>query len=112
MAIGVVVGAVLIAAMQVPPLRRAGALPRPNLALRHPGGAARRCASTCRSSSAWSSAPSPSSSTATWPGGADEDALGAMRYATTLVQFVLGLVAAAISLAALPTLAALPHRRR
>jgi putative peptidoglycan lipid II flippase len=36
--------------------------------------------------------------------GAQRDALGAMRYATTLVQMVLGLVAAAISLAALPAL--------
>jgi putative peptidoglycan lipid II flippase len=36
---------------------------------------------------------------------AETDALGAMRYATTLVQSVLGLVAAAISLAALPLLA-------
>jgi putative peptidoglycan lipid II flippase len=36
--------------------------------------------------------------------GAGEDALGAMRYATTIVQMVLGVVAAAISLAALPSL--------
>jgi putative peptidoglycan lipid II flippase len=36
---------------------------------------------------------------------AESDALGAMRYATTLAQSVLGLVAAAISLAALPVLA-------
>lgn len=35
---------------------------------------------------------------------AGENALGAMRYATTLNQMILGLVAAAISLAALPTL--------
>lgn len=37
--------------------------------------------------------------------GAEEDAIGAMRYATTLVQLVLGLVAAAVSIAALPRLA-------
>ncbi len=37
--------------------------------------------------------------------GAEEDAVGAMRYATTLVQLVLGLVAAAVSIAALPRLA-------
>lgn len=37
--------------------------------------------------------------------GAEEDAVGAMRYATTLVQMVLGLVAAAVSIAALPRLA-------
>jgi len=36
--------------------------------------------------------------------GAQEDAVGAMRYATSLVQLVLGLVAAAVSLAALPRL--------
>jgi putative peptidoglycan lipid II flippase len=36
--------------------------------------------------------------------GAQEDAVGAMRYATSLVQLVLGLVAAAVSLAALPML--------
>ncbi|MGE3797290.1 MAG: lipid II flippase MurJ, partial [Thermomicrobiales bacterium] len=36
---------------------------------------------------------------------AEENAVGAMRYATTLVQLVLGLVAAAVSIAALPRLA-------
>ncbi|HEY8448756.1 MAG TPA: murein biosynthesis integral membrane protein MurJ [Thermomicrobiales bacterium] len=103
MAIGVVAGAALIAAMQIPPLRRAGALPRPNLAFGHPavrrvlrlyvpiflGLIVNTVATVVDRNLAW---------------GAERDALGAMRYATTLVQLVLGLVAAAISLAALPTL--------
>lgn len=103
MALGVVVGALAIAAMQVAPLRRAGALPRPNLAFRHPavrqvlwlyfpiflGLLVNTVAVVVDRNLAW---------------GAERDALGAMRYATTLVQMVLGLVAAAISLAALPTL--------
>lgn len=39
--------------------------------------------------------------------GAGENAVGAMRYATTLVQLTLGIVAAAIALASLPTLSRL-----
>ncbi|MEA2527250.1 MAG: putative peptidoglycan lipid flippase [Thermomicrobiales bacterium] len=103
MALGVVIGSVAIAAMQIPPLRRAGALPRPNLAFGHPGVRrvlklyvpiflgllANTVAVVVDRNLAW---------------GAERDALGAMRYATTLVQLVLGLVAAAISLAALPSL--------
>src|SRR5215216_190704 len=103
MAFGVVVGGIAIVAMQIPPLRRAGALPRPNLHLRHPavrqvlwlylpiflGLLANTAAVVVDRNLAW---------------GAERDALGAMRYATTLVQLVLGLVAAAISLAALPSL--------
>lgn len=104
MALGVVGGGLAIALMQVPPLRRAGALPRPNFALGHPavrqvlklyvpiflGLLANTVAVVVDRNLAW---------------GAETDALGAMRYATTLVQLVLGLVAAAISLAALPSLA-------
>jgi putative peptidoglycan lipid II flippase len=89
--------------MQIPPLYRAGAMPRPNLHLGHPavrrvlrlyfpiflGLLANTAAVVVDRNLAW---------------GAERDALGAMRYATTLVQLVLGLVAAAISLAALPTL--------
>jgi putative peptidoglycan lipid II flippase len=89
--------------MQILPLRRAGALPKPNLHLRHPavrqvlwlylpiflGLLANTAAVVVDRNLAW---------------GAERDALGAMRYATTLVQLVLGLVAAAISLAALPSL--------
>jgi len=103
MAIGVVAGAMAIALMQIPPLARAGALPRPNLQIWHPavrrilrlylpiflGLIANTVAVVVDRNLAW---------------GAERDALGAMRYATTLVQLVLGLVAAAISLAALPTL--------
>jgi putative peptidoglycan lipid II flippase len=103
MALGVVAGGIAIAAMQIPPLRRAGALPKPNLDFAHPavrrvlwlyvpiflGLLANTVAVVVDRNLAW---------------GAERDALGAMRYATTLVQLVLGLVAAAISLAALPSL--------
>ncbi len=103
LALGIVVGAGLIVLLQLLPLRRCGALPRPNLAFGHPavretlrlylpiflGLMVSTVAVVIDRNLAW---------------GAGEDALGAMRYATTLVQLVLGLVAAAISLAALPTL--------
>ena len=104
MAFGVLIGGALVAAIQVPWLVRLKALPIPNLALRDP--AVRQIGrlylpvflglivSTIQvvidRNLAWR---------------AEADALGAMRYATTLVQSVLGLVAAAISLAALPVLA-------
>jgi putative peptidoglycan lipid II flippase len=100
----VVIGGALVAAIQVPWLLRHGAMPIPNLRLRDP--AVRQIGrlylpvflglivSTVQvvidRNLAWR---------------AEADALGAMRYATTLVQSVLGLVAAAISLAALPVLA-------
>ena len=103
LAVGTVAGAAAIVLLLVVPLRRADSLPRPNLGLGHP--AVREVlrlyapifllllvnagAVVVDRNLAW---------------GAGEDALGAMRYATTLVQLVLGLVAAAISLAALPTL--------
>ncbi|MBA2276230.1 MAG: murein biosynthesis integral membrane protein MurJ [Chloroflexia bacterium] len=103
MAWGTVVGAGLIVLVQLWPLRRAGALPRLNLRFRHPailrmlalylpvflGLLVSSLAVVVDRGLAW---------------GAGEQAVGAMRYATTLVQLVLGLVAAAISLAALPTL--------
>jgi putative peptidoglycan lipid II flippase len=103
MALGIVLGAISIVAMLLVPLRRAGALPRLNLDVGHPavrrvlrlyvpiflGLLVNTVAVVVDRNLAW---------------GAEEDALGAMRYATTLVQMVLGLVAAAISLAALPTL--------
>jgi putative peptidoglycan lipid II flippase len=104
MAYGVLGGGVFVAAIQVPWLISQRALPRPNLHLRDP--AVRQIGrlylpvflgliiSTVQvvvdRNLAWR---------------AEADALGAMRYATTLVQSVLGLVAAAISLAALPVLA-------
>jgi putative peptidoglycan lipid II flippase len=103
MAVGVVAGALAIVAMQIVPLYRADALPRPNRDFRHPevrrvlrlylpiflGLLVNTVAIVVDRNLAW---------------GAEQDALGAMRYATTLVQMVLGLVAAAIALAALPTL--------
>ncbi len=104
MAWGALVGGVLVAAIQVPWLIRARALPIPNFQLRD--AAVRQIGrlylpvflglmvSTVQvvvdRNLAWQ---------------AEADALGAMRYATTLVQSVLGLVAAAVSLAALPALA-------
>jgi putative peptidoglycan lipid II flippase len=97
MAYGVLGGGVFVAAIQVPWLISQRALPRPNLHLRDP--AVRQIGrlylpvflgliiSTVQvvvdRNLAWR---------------AEADALGAMRYATTLVQSVLGLVAAAISL--------------
>ncbi len=103
LAVGSVAGAGAILLLQVWPLIRAGALPRPNLAVNHPavrqvlglygpvfaGLLVSTVAVVIDRNLAW---------------GAGEDALGAMRYATTIVQMVLGVVAAAISLAALPTL--------
>jgi putative peptidoglycan lipid II flippase len=104
MAVGVLIGAALIMLSLIRPLRRADALPRPNLQLRHPavrevlalyapiflGLLVSTVATVADRNLGWN---------------AGEDALGAMRYATTLVQLLLGLVASAISLAALPTLA-------
>src|SRR5665811_133308 len=103
MAWGTLAGSVAIILVQLVPLHRHRALPVPNLDLRHP--AIRRmgvlylpvCAGLLVSSAAvvvdrglaW---------------GAGEYAVGAIRYATTLVQLVLGLVAAAMSLASLPAL--------
>jgi putative peptidoglycan lipid II flippase len=103
LAVGIVAGAALIVALQIGPLWRAGALPRVNLGFRHPavgsvlglyvpiflGLLVNTAAVVVDRNLAW---------------GAERDALGAMRYATTLVQMVLGLVAAAISLAILPAL--------
>ena len=104
MAYGVLIGGALVAAIQLPWLIKLDAIPRPNLQLLDP--AVRQIGrlyipvflglmvSTVQvvvdRNLAWR---------------AESDALGAMRYATTLVQSVLGLVAAAISLAALPVLA-------
>ncbi len=103
LALGSVAGAGAILLLQIWPLIRAGALPKPNLAVNHPavrevlrlygpvfaGLLVSTVAVVVDRNLAW---------------GAGEDALGAMRYATTIVQMVLGVVAAAISLAALPSL--------
>jgi putative peptidoglycan lipid II flippase len=102
MVLGIVIGAVLMVAVQLPGLR--DALPIPNTNLGHPairrigrlylpislGLLANTAALVVDRNLAW---------------GIGEHALGAMRYATTLNQMVLGLVAAAISLASLPALA-------
>jgi putative peptidoglycan lipid II flippase len=103
MAIGVVAGSTAILAIQIYALVKAEALPIPNLAFRHDavrqvsrlyvpvflGLLVNTAAVVVDRNLAWN---------------AQEDALGAMRYATTLVQLVLGLVAAGISLASLPAL--------
>lgn len=103
MAWGTVIGAALIIVIQVPPLIRHDIMPVPAFDWRHPalrqmgalyipvflGLIFNSVAVIVDRGLAW---------------GAGENALGAMRYATTLVQLTLGIVAAAISLAALPTL--------
>lgn len=104
MAWGTLVGAALIIVIQIPPLIRHGILPKPAFEYQHPalkqmgllyipvfiGLLFNSAAVVIDRGLAW---------------GAGENAVGAMRYATTLVQLTLGIVAAAISLAALPTLA-------
>lgn len=101
MAIGIVLGALLLVVVQLPGLR--DAMPIPNLHINHPairrigllylpifiGLLANTFALIVDRNLAW---------------GAGEYAPAAMRYATTLNQMVLGLVAAAISLASLPAL--------
>lgn len=103
MAWGTVLGAALIILIQIPPLVRHSILPVIAFAWRHPalrqmaalyvpvflGLLLNSVAVIVDRGLAW---------------GAGEHAIGAMRYATTLVQLTLGIVAAAISLAALPTL--------
>lgn len=101
MVVGVLVGAVLLVVIQLPGLR--GVMPRPAFDFRHPairsililyapifiGLIANTVGQIIDRGLAWN---------------AGEDALGAMRYATTLQQLVLGLVATGISLGALPAL--------
>lgn len=103
MAAGIVAGAVVIAVMNAVPLVRAGLLPSPNLQLRHPGvRAVLKLYAPIFLGLVISTVAVVIDRNLAWQ--AEAEALGAMRYATTLVQFVLGLVAAAISLAALPAL--------
>jgi putative peptidoglycan lipid II flippase len=99
--IGIVLGALLLVLIQLPGLR--DAMPKPNFHFRQPavrriywlylpiflGLLVNTAALVVDRNLAWR---------------VSTDALGAMRYATTLNQMVLGLVAAAISLAALPAL--------
>ncbi|HET9015120.1 MAG TPA: murein biosynthesis integral membrane protein MurJ [Thermomicrobiaceae bacterium] len=101
LALGLVIGAALLFALMLPGLR--DALPRPNLDFHHPavrrilalylpiaiGLVSNTVALVIDRNLAW---------------GAGPNALGGMRYATTLNQLILGIVAAATSLAALPTL--------
>ncbi|HQZ90886.1 MAG TPA: murein biosynthesis integral membrane protein MurJ [Thermomicrobiales bacterium] len=101
MAIGIVLGALLLVVVQLPGLR--DTMPIPNFHINHPairrigllylpifiGLMANTFALIVDRNLAW---------------GAGEYAPAAMRYATTLNQMVLGLVAAAISLASLPAL--------
>ncbi len=101
MAIGIVLGALLLVVVQLPGLR--DVRPIPNFHINHPairrigllylpifiGLMANTFALIVDRNLAW---------------GAGEYAPAAMRYATTLNQMVLGLVAAAISLASLPAL--------
>lgn len=99
--VGIVLGAVLMIVIQAPGLR--DVMPRPNFNFRHPaikkimalyipifiGLMSNTVALVVDRNLAW---------------GVDPNALGAMRYATAVNQMILGVVAAAISLAALPTL--------
>jgi len=101
LAVGILIGALLLAALQLPGLR--DAMPWPNFDFRHPairrilalylpiaiGLIGNTIALVIDRNLAW---------------GVGEDALGAMRYATALNQMILGIVAAAVSLAALPAL--------
>jgi putative peptidoglycan lipid II flippase len=103
LAAGSVAGAGAILILQIWPLARAGALPRPNLAIGHPAvREVMRLYGPVFAGLTVSTAAVVIDRNLAW--GAGEDALGAMRYATTIVQMVLGVVAAAISLAALPSL--------
>jgi putative peptidoglycan lipid II flippase len=99
--VGIVIGAVLMVLIQAPGLK--DVIPRPNFHFRHPaikkilalyipifiGLISNTIALVVDRNLAW---------------GVDPNALGAMRYATAVNQMILGIVAAAISLAALPTL--------
>ncbi|HET9660256.1 MAG TPA: murein biosynthesis integral membrane protein MurJ [Thermomicrobiales bacterium] len=104
MAVGVLIGAVVLAAMQWLSLRRAGLQPRFGFDTSSPelreigrlylpvflGLIVSTIVVVIDRNLAWR---------------AETDAVGAMRYATTLAQLILGLVVAAVSLAVLPQLA-------
>lgn len=103
-ALGTVVGAAAIVLLQIVPLARLGLLPILNLEVRQPAvGQILSLYLPVFAGLLVSTAGLVIDRNLAW--GAGEDALGAMRYATTLVQMVLGLVAAAIALASLPVLA-------
>ena len=103
MAVGVVVGAVLLTLVQLLALRRQHALPEISLDFRNPAvGRVFRLYLPVFLGLLVSSGVVILDRNLAW--GAEQDAVGAMRFATALVQLVLGLVAAAVSLAALPGL--------
>jgi putative peptidoglycan lipid II flippase len=99
--VGIVLGALIMILIQAPGLK--DVIPKPNFHFRHPaikkilalyipifiGLMSNTVALVVDRNLAW---------------GVDPNALGAMRYATAVNQMILGIVAAAISLAALPTL--------
>lgn len=103
-ALGTVIGAAAMVLLQVVPLARLGLMPILNLDLKQPAvGQILRLYLPVFVGLLVSTTGVVIDRNLAW--GAGEDALGAMRYATTLVQMVLGLVAAAIALASLPVLA-------
>lgn len=103
LALGTVLGALAIVLLQLPTLRRAGLLVWPNLDLRHPAvGAVVRLSIPVTASLIVTTAVMVIDRNLA--SGVSEGTVAAMRYATTLVQTVLGLVAAAVALAALPSL--------
>lgn len=103
MALGTVLGAIAIILIQLPELKRAGLLTWPHLDLTHPSiRTVMLLSAPVMAGLAITTAIGIVDRNLAWNAG--EDALGAMRYATTLVQTILGLIAAAVSLAALPSL--------
>lgn len=103
LALGTVLGALAIVLIQLPTLKRVGLLVWPNLDLRHPavGTVIRLSIPVTGSLIITTAVMVVDRNLAT---GVSEGTVAAMRYATTLVQTVLGLVAAAVALAALPSL--------
>jgi putative peptidoglycan lipid II flippase len=103
LALGTVLGALAIVLIQLPTLRRVGLLVWPNLDLRHPavGTVIRLSIPVTGSLIITTAVMVVDRNLAT---GVSEGTVATMRYATTLVQTILGLVAAAVALAALPSL--------
>ena len=103
LALGTVLGALAIVLIQLPTLRRVGLLVPPNLHLRHPAvGTVVRLSIPVTGSLIITTAVLVVDRNLA--SGVSEGTVAVMRYATTLVQTVLGLVAAAVALAALPSL--------
>ncbi len=103
LALGTVLGALAIVLIQLPALRRVGLLVPPNLHLRHPAvGTVVRLSIPVTGSLIITTAVLVVDRNLA--SGVSEGTVAVMRFATTLVQTVLGLVAAAVALAALPSL--------